>query len=349
MKDKLNNFISYGVYTFDKLTLPNESSSANPNNYLKLKLSRDKFRTFNSNIGNNIINDEIIATIYDEGTIRNHYDVLEIQHLLKKLNKQNFKNIKFILSNETLPIYNHIMNSINWRHGQKTTITMKIDHSPISGEIRNWNLSEAVGKIELPEEKLIWVPDIDLNRINGQINKEKLEETKKLKNLILYIDDYLRKTYHTEYMTDFEKVLAIYNYINMNICYQTIMTKNKLSNNPDIISTPYTVWKYKENNSEQLARLITILLNNPLIKIDATTITDNQDNQKQTWVGIVIKNKLYSYFPNIQEPFKNFEEIGYNLTEECISNQIYPAIHKYHYLSEIEIKSIKNKLKKLKK
>ena len=349
MIEKLNNFINYGIYTFEEINLSKENSSLNSNNYLKLELSRDKFRTFNSNIGNNIISSEIIATIYDEGIIRSHYDILEIQHLLKKLNKQKIKNIKFILSNETLPIYNHIMSSINWRHGQKTTITMKIDHNPISKEIRDWKLNEAVGKIELPEEKLIWVPDIDLNRINGQIDKNTLEETKKLKDLIIYLDNYLRKTYYTEYMTDFEKVQAIYDYININICYQQTMTKNRTTINSKIISTPYTVWKYKENNTEQLARLITILLNNPIIKIDATTITYKQNNQKQNWIGIVIKNKLYSYLPTLQEPFKNFEEAGYILTEECKTNQIYPSIYEYNYLTEKEINTLKIKLRKLKR
>ena len=35
MKDKLNNFISYGVYTFEEITLPNKNTTSNTNNYLK--------------------------------------------------------------------------------------------------------------------------------------------------------------------------------------------------------------------------------------------------------------------------------------------------------------------------
>ena len=174
---EIYEFANKGIYTFEEvlakdLSLPGDSNIEEPNKkYLKLELSGNYIGTFCYSLKNQTINSEIVATVYDEEYICNKYLYNQKKELIKKLNKLPIKQIKFIISNEMLPIYNEIMQKENWQHKEKTTITMTLDYKPKSQEIRVWHLRDACGKLEIPSEKLIWVPDYELQRITDRIEK----------------------------------------------------------------------------------------------------------------------------------------------------------------------------------
>ena len=196
MKDKFINFVSSDIYTFEEVTIP--SLSGRPETFIKLELSADQFSNFcNATVATNIDKD-IEAIIYDEGIINNKANINLRQKLIKKLNTLHFKKIKFILSDSTLPIYNHFMCALDWRHKKVTTITMKIDRSPVNQNNRDWKLNEARGTIDIPEEKLIWLSNYELYYLKGKVNDRILSDTKKLKKLLTYLESYFEETYYLE-------------------------------------------------------------------------------------------------------------------------------------------------------
>lgn len=232
---------------------------------------------------------------------------------------------------------------------------MKIDRDPIDTEIRQWNLSKAIGKLYISEEKLIWIPDNELNQLYDKIDDKILQEVLKLKEVILFLDTYLKEKYHFKDMNEYEKVLVVYNFINTYIRfplkYMDIVDGKEIlkPNHPDYILEPFGTWINKEGLSEGQARLMVSLLNNPIINIDATTIKGETPQGKRTWVGIVIKNKLYQCCTTIKDPFRNLDELGYVINESMEDNQIYPSIYEHAYLSEEEIKKIDKHVKSLRR
>lgn len=82
MKDKFINFVSFGIYKFEQSILQSSQDTQYiAENLIKLELSRDKFNYFCKNIGKTILSQEIDAIIYDEGIIRNSYDIAPIKNL----------------------------------------------------------------------------------------------------------------------------------------------------------------------------------------------------------------------------------------------------------------------------
>lgn len=320
MIDKFDNFVSYGIYKIDEV----EKQNNNEDTFIKLELSVDQFNNFCSNIRKSPINIPTEIVIYDEGIINGYYDRESRKRIIRTLNKMNIKNITFILSDNTISEYNYLMNVLCWKHQKNTTLKIKIDRNPLDTEVRNWNLDRALGRIELPEEKLIWIPDNELEKAQKKIDKETIQNAYRLKEILFILDNYLRKTYRIDDMSKYEKALAIYKYLKN----YTLLTNMNQS----------------VNDSKQSTVLMTALLNNPLIKIDATVIEGIKNKEAHNWTGIVIDNKLY-HCCHQNGIFINIDELHYTISD----NQIYPAIYENDYLETKDIKNIESKLKKLKR
>lgn len=352
MKDKYFTFVNQGIYIFEEKDLPPSQRQRNTTGkYIELELSADKFTEFCNAINQKTINTNVLAVIHDEGIVTNRDQLALRKKLIKTLNKLNYINITFNLSNSTLPIYNSLMNKLDWRHKPNTTINMTIDRNPVGENTHSWNLNEAMGTVNIPEEKLIWLPDNEFTRLNGIVNKKTLEDTEKLKKVLLYLDNYLRETYYIDKMNNYDKVQLIYKFLNMHIRHakryiETINEKETLKPDiPSYILEPYGTWFNKEGVSEGQARLMTILLNNPFINIDASTIKGQTPFGERTWVGIVLEDKLYQCCTTVHGPFKNLNKLGYTIEED----QIYPSIYEPAYLKDTEISKIKNRIKCLTK
>lgn len=331
MRDKFTEFVHYNIYKIEEY----ETS-------IKIEISRDMFNRFYNDIEKKKNSKPIEITIYDESQIKNNYDKLIIQRFLKKLNNLTISNITIITSNETLPIYNTAMNTIKWKHEPKTTTTLKLDRNPIDSNIRMWYLSKAIGKLNISQEKLIWITDNELNKLYNKLDPKLIEDTKKLKNLIYYLDKYIRRNYNTENMTNMEKILIIINFIKQNI-------RNELSNtkkNTQKQKYLYEIWQNKKGTYEEQTKLMSVLLNNPLIKIDSTLITVRKEGINHILLGIMLGHRLYSCCL-IEGTFKNLEKENYIINND--PKQIYPTIYEHASLSEEDIKHIQRKVKLLKK
>ena len=242
------------------------------------------------------------------------------------------------------------MNNNNWKHEQITSISITLDRSINDKKIHKLKLDHALGRLNLPEETLIWLPENDLKKIEEKLDYKLFEETLKLKQIIVFVQNYLEETYQTKYLTDYDKTLLIYRLINMYIRlpwkYINVInnTFNIITPFPKHLSEPWNTWENREGLFEGRARLLTILLNNPEININASTIYGTSNN---AWTGIVIDNKLYDCPTIIPGPFVNLQDYGYIINNP--NKQIYPSIYEHSYLSEKDIKRIEKHIKKLKK
>ena len=347
MKDKFNRFVSKNIYKFEEITLSD-------NNIIKLEVSRDNFENLLNILNNTVINTEIEVIIYDEGIIKDQNDIILTKSLLESLNRIHLKNIKLILSDSTLPIYNHLMNIINWHHSSKTIITMKIFRN-LEKEEKKWNLEQAQGIIEIPEEELIWVQKNELVNLENKIDKKILSDAIKLKEMLSWFENFMNETYFADEMDDFDKVYAIYKFVKTQIRlpFKYINVINGIDeqkeNYPTYLTEPYSTFINKEGIDLGQSRLMTILLNNTFIKTDATTITGKTKQGINNWVGIAIDDKLYHCCMIDKGPFKNLSKIGYKIEKKIETRQIYPTIYKNAFLSEQEIKKIERKSRKLKR
>ena len=350
--DRYNNFVDQNIFVYEREIVETEGQKQE---YLKLELSSDRLHSFYYKFKNISIPKEIVVTIYDEDTIINSFERDLRKKLIRILNEMPIKQIKFILSDNTLPEYNRLMHQLYWQHEQKTTISLKIDRNPISSEVRTWNLQTAAGKLEIPKEKLIWLPDQELIRTYGKIDDEIIKDVIKQKELIKDIYDFLREHYKLDEMTNFEKIYLFFKLLKQ----QLNLSNNRIdkidgrltliSEPPQYIENMYKFLLDPNTKQEEISNLLVYLLNNPFTKINATTIYGEINQTKTSWVGTVVNNRLYDCNLDMQYPFIDLNQQGYNTTISEIPSQIYPYIYEPDYLSIKDIKKIDSNIKKLKK
>jgi hypothetical protein len=288
-------------------------------------------------------------TIYDEGKNDSLNYRETLLYLIKTLNDLNISSIKFVLSDSTLPIYTNYMNILGWKHNNKSKIDIKVHYNPISKETKSWFNQK------LTEESLIWNSKDVLENMGRYVDQNILENSLELQKTIIYINDYLRETYYMDKMNEFDKVYLIYNlirtFIRTPIQYVDIIDGIEVlkPKHPNYILEPYATWHNKEGAYEGKSRLMTILLNNPYMKIKATTIYGNNSQGKYAWVGIIINDKLYECCLSKIGPFNNLEDLGYKIDWQVSNQQTDFSNYERTSLPKEEIKSIEKKVKLLRR
>ena len=189
--DKYNHIINKGILDIRVIApLPPRHNGIQssipplpPRQEVYFKISFDNFAKYLSEIRNVSIHSiPVIATIYDEGIISCDEDVSLRLAFLKSIQNLKIKEIKFKLSESTFPLYNTIMDRINWKHDNVSFLEMTVDRYP--NEVKDLRLEKARGKILLPEEKLLWQSDYTLCRLKDRIKPKVLEDTDKLKYVV---------------------------------------------------------------------------------------------------------------------------------------------------------------------
>lgn len=347
--DKFSQVITTNISRLKAVTpLPNKPR------YSVFDISFDKFAEFINWYSKSHINLPLLsATIYDEDIILSPEQFNLRYQFLRLINSLNFKNISFILSDSTMPIYNEIMKKIGWKHVNKTTLHMSINRHP---QVRtNLQLAEAQGQVKIKEENLIWCSPIALAELKGKniIDARVLEDAIRLKEIVFNYYTRLNSLYHTEYFTDFDKVLLTYDFIKRHISFageatRTLNGKQILYNPNNIydwVSQPLGTYQHKRGVCEGQARLMQALINNPYFRSDAVTIDGTCPLGNHAWVGTVINNHLYQTCLTMAGPFKDLEARGYVPD----SNQIYPRLYESSSLSTTELLQIQSHIKRLKK
>lgn len=321
--DRFDNYIKKNILDISYIPgLPNSRNGIS--GYINFQISFDNFDKFLREIKTIDTTKPIKCIIYDEGIITTDREFLTRYNFLKQIMNMNFLEIRFRLSDSTFPVYNAIMDKLNWKHDDKTFLEMALDRCPT--EIKDLRLEQARGKILLPEEKLLWQSDYVLRQLDGKVDRSVLEDTDKLKYVVRHYVDSLERQYDFSKLTSFDKVYLAYHFIkdpdklNIRFAYEQttrdingVQRLNRSESNFE--SKPYGTYIRRRGVCEGQARLMRVLLNNWDIELDATTINGHTlQGESHAWVGINIHGKLYyccltkgglmqpmSYLPNTDE------------------------------------------------
>lgn len=297
--DKYDKVIRRNVLSIRNISaLPRSNASG----FLSFTISFDNFSKYLSEIKTLNTQLPIECIIYDEAIITSDSDVQLRLKFLKSIQNLNFRKIKFKLSESTLPLYNTIMDRINWKHDKVSFIEMTVDRYPT--EIKDLRLERARGKILLPEEKLLWQSDYVLAELKDRINPKVLADTDKLKFVIRHYVDNLEKHYDFDKLTNFDKVFLIYHFIKdrdkLNIQYASEQTMIGVDGLQHLVaskdkweSNPYETYRRRRGICEGQARLFRVLLNNWDMQVDAVMLSGMSPLGPHCWLGTVIDGKLY--------------------------------------------------------
>lgn len=296
----------------------------------------------------------IECVIYDEDIITCDSDVALRLNFLKNLQKLNLKKINFKLSESTFPLYNTIMDRINWKHDDVSFLEMTVDRYPT--EIKDLRLERARGKILLSEEKLLWQGDYVLNRIKDRVDPNVLEDTNKLKYVVRHYVDGLERHYDVDKLTDFDKVWLTYHFIldrdKLNIkfadeqaFYGNDGQQHLLRSEENWESKPYGTYIRRRGVCEGQARLFRILTNNWDMKIDAITLCGMSALGPHCWLGTVIDDKLYYCCTTQHLLFDDAVRRGFVPD----NSEYYPKIYEVSSLSAEDKRKIEGHIKSLKR
>ena len=355
--DKFDNVVRKNIYEFKNSNsrLPGRVDNKSINqgkSYYTLNLSYDNFNKFINN-SNNKIDLPININIYDESIIESNEDLKLRINLLNKLNQLNINSINFYFSDSALYYYNLLMNEIGWKHSDATSIHLSLDRHPVGKKPNDLNLEIAKGKININEEKILWLSDNTLIKLQGKVEDRIIKDAYNLKDVAKEFYKYVDDNYDVSKLSDYGKLLIAYEYvknvlkINFASRYTTVVDgKQELINpHPSYISEPFGTYKNKEGVCEGQARLISVLLNNHFIKMDATTIGGKCNLGNHAWVGAVIDDKLFECCPTMKGPFRDLSRSGYIINDE----EIYSKIYRRSYLTDEQINQVRNHVRQLKK
>lgn len=340
------------VITTNVMNIKAELPVPNRPEYSRLDISFDKFNEFiNRYLSRNIRLPLLQATIYDEDDITSQEEFNLRYHFLRKINELNFKNISFILSDSTMPIYNAIMERIGWKHADKTELFMSIDRNP--KERKDLRLQSAQGKIMMPEESLIWVPATIIHKLEGKVDEETLKKAIELKEIVLQYYLRLNSLYHIEDFTEFDKIWLAYDFIKRHISFAKEATRyengRQVLYNPnnryDFVSEPLGTYQHKRGVCEGQARFMQALLNNQYIRSDTVAINGECPLGNHVWVGSVVDNRLYQTCVTQAGPFKDLDTKGYVPDV----SEVYPRIYETSSLSNQELMQVQSHIRRLRR
>ena len=271
-------------------------------------------------------------TVYDESFITSDSEIkLRIQ-FLKKINQLSIGKIDFRLSDNTLPYYINILNRIGWRHQNKTSFYMDIDRHPT--QITNLGFGPIKGKIELPEEKLIYVDRQKIEQMihEGIIDPQVGQDTIQLQGFVRSYAKMLQRQYHFDQLTSLDQSYLAYCYIKQHISYaieQTYTDSNGIlclkASPTKWESRPYGTLYHQRGVCEGQAKLMSIMINNPYIKVNAVPIGGfDESGAGHCWVGVCIANRLF-YCCTTKGGFMQLQPLReYRLDIGEVYPQIYP-------------------------
>lgn len=352
--DKFDNFINKNILCIrqvPKLPSRNGDIENNSSGYIQFDISYDNFdkylreiKTINSKL-------PIHCIVYDETVVDNDNDLLLRVHFLKELNKLNIENIQFRLSESTLPIYNVMMDRINWKHDDYTFLQMTVDRKPT--EIKDLKLLQARGKILLPEEKLLWVDDYTLSGLRGKVDPKVLEDTDKLKYAVRRYADALDEHYYFDRLTPVDKVYLTYHYIKdrdkLNVQFaheRTIIVDGIQRRKPSDYrweGMPYETYIRRRGVCEGQARLMRIFLNNWDLQLDAVTISGyTKKGEPHQWVGVNINEKLCyccTTSGGLMQP----------MSFRANADELYPKVYPLAYLTSDQLNKVERHVRSLRR
>ena len=242
-----------------------------------VEITSDEFYNFISNKKFNNIG-MLTFEIYDLNK-RNHQSVINAYQFIKYLTENKVKNININASDELIPVYIDVLNRLNYNG--KSNISLYIERMNINEkEYLPLELDKSKSKIDIPARRLIWQPN--LSKLDNIIKDSTLSEVKKLKRHLIDISRDINEKYNKD-LNIYDKILYIYNYISS--------------------------FNLDDKDISYISNLISELLNNPILKVDAKVITGKIGDSDYSIIGINNEDSILECTPVINNPFekKNIE------------------------------------------
>ena len=322
-------------------------------NCINIYVSYDRFRELERKLYSIPFTLPINITIYDEAIV-SPYDRTDIGKridFLSCLQGKLINHASFQLSDDTLPLYNSAMNRLNW-YPENTELSLSLDRNPAKS--KKLDLDIARGNLKLREEDLIRLDNSTLSRIR-RVSPQIISNTKELKNVIQKFcnDTHRRYDLSRLSLSPYHKIILAYNYVLDNVPYgnEYIMKQGDTvflkPNVPNYIKEPLGCYQHGKGICEGQARLMTILLNNNEMDIDATTIIGYTPIGHHAWVGTIVNDCLTTTCLSKQGVFFNPKEAGY--TRNDPNNRRDLGLYKEIYLEKCKTKRLGDQLRSVRR
>lgn len=222
-----------------------------------------------------------------------------------KIYESTNKYYKYILNKKEKKIYDKIYDAIN---NNEETITIDLNEYEIKEEtfIRD-TIRNIKHVLSMDHPELINFGSINISEktndkikliINYTISKEKIEEAN---SQILEKIDYIKT--NTQEMTEYEKVMFVYDYFNQNT--------NIIDIKDTRYFTAYSCLVLNECTMNGITSAIEIVFSK--IGIDSTIVTGAKMNKYYEWNIVKIENKYYNYDQTAKRIFfKDSNYISYH-------------------------------------
>lgn len=273
------------------------------------------------------------VTVLDQGRKGNNEDVIRRYELIKFLNTDKLVAANFVLSNETMPLYNTFMSRCDWNN-QRTGLYMPVDYEPL--KIKDLKVEFCKGTLMVPETTLLWMQNMDKAR--GRVNREVLEDAEFLRKFIPEFMQRLYDKYDFDRLDDFDKTQIIYDFVKNNIKYayqatEIIDGKRILRSDADFaFSRPVGTLLKRQGVCSGKARLSEVLLHNPYMRVNASAVYGRVDDISHAWLGVEINEKFYQLDED-KGPFRDLDKMGFVIK----SGQMLPSVYEHDFLSNPEI------------
>lgn len=330
--DRFNNSVTHSKYIVkNNMPLPNRPNSG----YLYIEVSSDNFLKFIRDFWNVKVNAPVRCVIHDEGTNIHSSDLTSLRlRMLEMLNRLNIRSIDFKLSDAALKEYNALMHIVRWNHISETTLDMTINRHPFNNSCLN--LDTAKGRLLLPEEDLIWLPDITIRNLSDKIKPEEISEVLRLKRVVEKYCADIDRIYESDKLTDLDKLYLAYNYMKavrgLNIEFassQTYLDEHGVQrlrrSETGWESKAIGTYEHRQGVCEGQARLLKALITNPYMRVNSEVISGRiPTGESHAWLGVVSRNKLYQVCLTMRGMYANLDRAGYVPNEKDVYSKAYP-------------------------
>ena len=358
--DRFSSSVTTNKYSNNRIkplpTRRNIDSVNKGQDYQSIIISFDRFDDFLNDV-RFITNLPVQIVIYDE-TIPNTVDAhLKRLYVLEKIN--NMKNIEAVtlrVSDDSLRLYNELMEHIKWRYSHLTKVELTINRNP--KKLETIKLEKLQGSINLSQDDLMWLPERIIWSLRGKIKSEDLTAALELKKVVKEFADNLDRKYHLEGLTDFDKMYIAYRLmkspkgLNIKFAYaQTEYSKYAghtvlKRSNDGWESNAYGTYQHRQGVCEGQARLFKSLISNPDLGVNCQIISGHiPSGESHAWAGVVVGDKLYQNCLTMRGMFDNLDKAGYKPNPDDVYSQAYP----HAYLTKEDQEKIQRHIRSLKK
>lgn len=345
----------FKVFSSGRSLLDNKKIYTINLSYDKLDEFMDMFSSVNLSNNEKVI---ININFYDERRYITNEELIKIEEFMKFIRNNFYVVLDIVslnLSDNMIGKYNQILNNFFLldKNKPKFRYKLSIDRHPVNCSDRDeFYMSKAIGCLDFSICQLMGISNSDLDYLheNKYISNRYYRDAIELKKIVYEFDKYLIDNFDIDNMSEFHKFMVVYNYMKDNIKYageatmivDGVQTINPQSDSASWVFDPYDTYVNSRGVCSGQSRLMSILLNHSILKMDSYVLTGKHKKTLHAWVGVVINKKLYQCCITMRKPLLSLDMLGYKLDSGNMINKVYPL----GYLTTSQITEISKDIEK---